>query len=55
MLEGAELTLPGLYDGEQHLPGEQGYEAARRAWNLAVDQRPAASAKRRKPCSDGTK
>lgn len=49
-----ELTHKSIRRGEQHLPREQGYEAARRAWNLAVDQRPAASAKRRKPCSDGT-
>ena len=29
---------------EVHLPGDPGYDAARAAWNLAVDQRPAAVA-----------
>lgn len=29
---------------EVHLPGEEGYDAARTPWNLAVDQRPAAVA-----------
>jgi FAD/FMN-containing dehydrogenase len=28
--------------GDLHLPGEAGWDAARAAWNLAVDQRPAA-------------
>lgn len=36
--------LRGLLDGRVHLPGDPGYDAARVAWNLAVDQRPAAVA-----------
>lgn len=36
--------LRGLADGAIHLPGDPGYDAARAAWNLAVDQRPAAVA-----------
>jgi FAD/FMN-containing dehydrogenase len=39
-------ALRGLFDGRAadrvHLPGDPGYDAARVAWNLAVDQRPAA-------------
>jgi FAD/FMN-containing dehydrogenase len=38
---GAE-SLRGLCGGRVHLPGDPGYDAARVAWNLAVDQRPAA-------------
>ena len=34
----------GLLDGRVHLPGDPGYDAARVAWNFAVDQRPAAVA-----------
>jgi FAD/FMN-containing dehydrogenase len=34
-------TLPGLA-GQPILPGDQDYDQARQAWNLAVDQRPAA-------------
>ena len=34
----------GLLDGRVHVPGDPGYDAARVAWNLAVDQRPAAVA-----------
>lgn len=35
-------TLRGLCSGGVHLPGDPGYDAARQAWNVAVDQRPAA-------------
>ncbi|WP_244929341.1 FAD-binding oxidoreductase [Nocardioides sp. W7] len=37
-------SLRGLCGGRVHLPGDGGYDAARVAWNLAVDQRPAAVA-----------
>jgi len=37
-------ALRGLCGGAVHLPGDPGYDAARTAWNLAVDQRPAAVA-----------
>lgn len=37
-------ALRGLLGGRVHLPGDPGYDAARVAWNLAVDQRPAAVA-----------
>lgn len=37
-------ALRGLCNGAVHLPGDPGYDAARQAWNLAVDQRPAAVA-----------
>jgi FAD/FMN-containing dehydrogenase len=40
----APAALRGLCGGAVHLPGEPGYDAARSAWNLAVDQRPAAVA-----------
>ena len=33
--------LPGLA-GQLVLPGDHDYDQARQAWNLAVDQRPAA-------------
>jgi FAD/FMN-containing dehydrogenase len=36
--------LRGLCGGNIHLPGDPGYDAARLAWNVAVDQRPAAVA-----------
>jgi FAD/FMN-containing dehydrogenase len=36
--------LRGLCGGDVHLPGDPGYDTARTAWNLAVDQRPAAVA-----------
>lgn len=36
--------LRDLCAGRVHLPGDAGYDAARLAWNLAVDQRPAAVA-----------
>lgn len=40
-----DLDLRPLADGTTlHLPGDAGYDAARVAWNLAVDQRPAAVA-----------
>lgn len=37
-------ALRGLCDGAVHLPDDPGYDRARTAWNLAVDQRPAAVA-----------
>jgi FAD/FMN-containing dehydrogenase len=41
----AALTdLRAACGGALHLPGEPGYDAARRPWNVAVDQRPAAVA-----------
>lgn len=42
-LAAAEL-LKGLCGGAVLLPTDGGYDAARRAWNLSVDQRPAAIA-----------
>ncbi|MDF1603768.1 FAD-binding oxidoreductase [Nocardioides sp. YIM 152315] len=41
---GAATALRGLLPGRLHVPGDEGYDAARVAWNLAVDQRPAAVA-----------
>ncbi len=35
-------ALRAALDGDLELPGEPGWDAARAAWNLAVDQRPAA-------------
>ena len=40
-------SLAGLCDGDVHLPGDPGYDAARMPWNVAVDQRPAAVARPR--------
>jgi len=40
----AAHALRGLCGGAVQLPGDPGYDAARAAWNLAVDQRPAAVA-----------
>jgi FAD/FMN-containing dehydrogenase len=40
----AAETLRGLCGGAVHLPGDDGYDAARQPWNLTVDQRPAAIA-----------
>ena len=37
-------TLRDLCGGAVHLPGDEGYDAARMPWNVAVDQRPAAVA-----------
>ncbi|MFQ1002656.1 FAD-binding oxidoreductase [Modestobacter sp. SSW1-42] len=37
-------ALRRLCGGAVHLPGDPGYDDARRPWNLAVDQRPAAVA-----------
>ncbi len=37
-------TLRGLCGGAVHLPGDDGYDAARIPWNVAIDQRPAAVA-----------
>jgi FAD/FMN-containing dehydrogenase len=34
-------TLRAAIAGEVFLPGDPGYDQARRAWNLAVDERPA--------------
>src|SRR5689334_21212412 len=39
----ARDLVPGL-GGTMVLPGDDGFDEARRAWNLAVDQRPAAVA-----------
>src|SRR3712207_1535449 len=36
--------LRRLCGGDVHLVGDPGYDAARRPWNVAVDQRPAAVA-----------
>src|SRR5688572_5373302 len=35
---------PTLCGGRVYMPGDAGYDVARTAWNLAVDQRPAAVA-----------
>ena len=40
----AAHALSGFLDGRVHLPGDPGYDAARVAWNFAIDQRPAAVA-----------
>jgi FAD binding domain len=37
-------SLRGLCDGAVYLPGDPGFDDARTAWNVAVDQRPAAVA-----------
>jgi FAD/FMN-containing dehydrogenase len=37
-------AISGLCEGAVYLPSDPGYDAARMAWNLAVDQRPAAVA-----------
>ena len=37
----AAHALSGFLDGRVHLPGDPGYDAARVAWNFAIDQRPA--------------
>src|SRR5687768_5253991 len=37
-------ALRDLCGGAVALPGDDGYDAARQGWNLAVDQRPAAIA-----------
>ncbi len=34
-------TLPAAVTGEVFTPGGPGYDQARQAWNLAVDERPA--------------
>lgn len=39
--------LRGLCGGAVHLPGDDGYDAARLPWNVAFDQRPAAVARPR--------
>ncbi|MBL7523030.1 FAD-binding oxidoreductase [Frankia sp. CNm7] len=41
---GRAAALRGLCGGAVLLPGDDGYDVARAAWNLAVDQRPAAIA-----------
>ena len=38
---GTTETLRAAIVGEVFVPGEAGYDQARQAWNLAVDQRPA--------------
>lgn len=43
----AATALRGLCGDRVHLPGDPGYDGARVAWNLAVDQRPAAVARPR--------
>lgn len=45
--------LGGLLGEHVHLPGDPAYDAARTAWNLAVDQRPAAVAAPRTPAEVG--
>jgi FAD/FMN-containing dehydrogenase len=40
----AERVEGGAIDGELYVPGDAGYDAARMAWNVAIDQRPAAVA-----------
>lgn len=37
-------ALRGAIDGQLYVPGDEGYDAARMPWNVAVDQRPAAVA-----------
>ena len=39
--DGTTRTLRAAITGEVFVPGDPGYDQARRAWNLAVDQRPA--------------
>jgi len=39
---GAAQALRAAIAGEVFVPGDPGYDRARRAWNLAVDERPAA-------------
>src|SRR5215469_15784049 len=38
---GAAQTLRAALAGEVFVPGDPGYDRARQAWNLAVDERPA--------------
>jgi FAD/FMN-containing dehydrogenase len=40
----AAEALRGLCGGAVHLPGDDGYDAARTPWNVAIDQQPAAVA-----------
>jgi FAD/FMN-containing dehydrogenase len=40
----AARELADVLPGRVHLPGDAAYDAARRPWNIAVDQRPAAVA-----------
>ena len=37
-------ALRGAFSGDLHAPGDAGWDEARLAWNLAVDQHPAAVA-----------
>jgi FAD/FMN-containing dehydrogenase len=37
----ANAALEAAISGEVFVPGQAGYDQARQAWNLAVDQRPA--------------
>jgi hypothetical protein len=42
VIAGRDLeTLRAAITGEAFAPGEDGYDEARRAWNLTTDQRPA--------------
>src|SRR5215470_14556347 len=38
---GAAQTLRAAIAGEVFVPGDPGYDLARQAWNLAIDERPA--------------
>jgi hypothetical protein len=38
-------VLRGGFEGQILLPGEEGYDAARRVWNVMVDKRPAVIAR----------
>jgi FAD/FMN-containing dehydrogenase len=42
------MNLPEI-EGRTVLPGDSGFDAARRSWNLAIDQRPAAVAEAARP------
>ena len=44
MIDPGTAALRDLCGGAVALPGDDGYDAARQAFNLAVDQRPAAVA-----------
>jgi hypothetical protein len=44
MIDCGTAALRNLCGGAVALPGDDGYDAARQAFNLAVDQRPAAVA-----------
>jgi FAD/FMN-containing dehydrogenase len=44
MIDPGTAALRDLCGGAVALPGDEGYDAARQAFNLAIDQRPAAVA-----------